>query len=520
VTQQQPFNIVVIGGGTAGWMSAAYLQKRLGRASRSAVTVTVVEAEDIDIIGVGEATIPGFVTMMRELDIPEWKLFAAADATFKNAIKFVEWGQPPAEGDATRRNYFYHPFDPPQVSDHHSAFTHWLALKEAGVAVEPLDVATSIGAALCEVNGSPKLFSSPPYEAPIPYAYHLDARKLGQLLRETAETRGVQRIVGTVTSADLEEDGSIGSVVLADGREIEGDLFVDCSGFRGLLIEGALGAPFESYNDRLLCDRAVACQVPFVEGDAAPRAFTTATAQAAGWTWEIDLSSRRGTGYVFSSKFASDDEAIATLLRHVNRPDLDLAPRVIPMKVGRRPTPWVKNCVAIGLSAGFLEPLESTGIHLIELGLRVLVDHLAIGQQPDPLRQQYNALMSETYEEIADFLMMHYIFNGRRGEPFWDHYRDHVALPPSLVRKLELWAHKVPTVTDLKARIRVFEGFSFFAILAGLQTLPPYGANVTPFIDLADSAKALDAIRSHRQLAERAVPAHAEMVQKIRATGG
>ena len=510
------FRIVVVGGGTAGWMSAAYLQKKLGESGRRQVSVTVVESDEIDVIGVGEATIPSIVAMMQDLEIPEWRLFAEADATFKNAIKFVGWSgdSPQSHG----RNYFYHPFDPPPVQDNVSAFVHWHALMEAGIDVDTLDFATSLGSALCEENRSPKMYSSGPYEAPIPYAYHIDARKLGAILRSVAQSRGVTRIIDTVVAADQEEDGAITSLHLKSGAEVEGDLFIDCSGFRSLLIEGVLESSFVSFEDRLICDRAVACQLPFQDEKANPRSYTTATAQKAGWTWDIDLSTRRGTGYVFSSKFASDEEALATLQDHVGRPEIDA--RIVPMKVGKRPQPWIKNCVAIGLSAGFLEPLESTGIHFVELGLRVLVDHIAVNDQQEPLRRQYNKLMNDLYDEAADFLVMHYIFNGRRGEPFWDYCRDQLVLPSSLVHKLQLWAHKIPTNTDLTSAVRIFDGFSYLAIMAGMRALPPYGANISPFLDLKKSAMLLDQIRDHRATAIRVAPPHQEMVQKIRATGG
>jgi tryptophan 7-halogenase len=508
--------IAVVGGGTAGWMSAAYLQKRLSQATRRSVSITVVESPEIDIIGVGEATIPSFVTMMTDLEVPEYRLFSEADATFKNAIKFVGWAG--SADPETGRNYFYHPFDPPPVFGGTSAFDHWMALKEAGVPVDSLDFATSLGSALCEGNRSPKVYSSGPYEAPIPFAYHIDARKLGALLRSIATERGVERIVDTVVSADLDEDGAIAALQLKGGGEVEADLFIDCTGFRGLLIDGVLGSEYESFGDRLLCDRAVTTQVPFSTDDHAPRCYTTSTAQAAGWTWEIDIHSRTGAGYVYSSRFISDDEAAATLRRQIGRKDAQI--RFVPFHVGRRPRPWVKNCVAVGLSAGFLEPLESTGIHFIELGLRVLVDHFAEHPRQEALRRQYNFLMNQVYEEAADFLTLHYVFNGRRGEPFWDHCREEMVLPPSLVRKLELWAYKVPTNTDLEAAIRVFDGFSYMAIMAGLRTLPPYGANRSPYLDLAESARVLDFMREQRGLALKAAPPHREMVQKIRSSAG
>ncbi len=509
-----PFRIVIVGGGTAGWLSAAYLQRTLTRGRRK-VEIAVVESEDIETIGVGEATIPSFVGMMRELDIPEFRLFSEADATFKNAIRFAGWARAPEDGTAAE--HFYHQFDQPPVVAGHSAMVHWLALRDAGLPVEPLHMATSIGSALCDANRSPLLFSSPQYEAPLPYAYHLDARKLGNLLRSTAISRGVEHIVGTVVSADQDDAGDIVALQLSQGRDIEGDLFVDCSGFRALLIEGVMGSTFESYNDRLLCDRAVATHVPRSR-DIAPRSYTTATAAAAGWIWEIDLNSRGGAGYVYSSRFTSDEEAEAVLRAHLGVDGL--APRVVPMRVGRRAYPWTGNCVAIGLSAGFLEPLESSGIHMIELGVRLLSDHLAAGPQPGTvLRSHYNKLIRNIYDHVADFLVMHYALNGRRGQAFWDHCRNDLPLPDSLASKLMLWSHKVPALPDIDSPIRVFESYSYFAIMAGLGTLPQLTGNLSSFIDLKTSAEALDMVRHFRDVAVRTSPPHAEMVQKLHSSG-
>jgi hypothetical protein len=190
------------------------------------------------------------------------------------------------------------------------------------------------------------------------------------------------------------------------------------------------------------------------------------------------------------------------------------------MRVGRRRSSWVNNCVALGLSAGFLEPLESTGIHFIDLGLTMLLDHLAEGDAIIPARAQYNALTRDVFDECADFLMMHYIFNGRRSQTFWDHYREQVVLPPSLIEKLQLWAYKMPSRSDLKAKVNVFDGFSYFAIMAGLNTLPPVGGSVSPFIDLKASGEFLNEIAKRRGLAARASPPHADMLQKLRAVAG
>lgn len=510
-------HFVIVGGGTAGWMSAAYLERRLSSPQGQPVRITLIESDDIPPIGVGEATIPSIVTMMRDLGVPEYRLFAEVDATFKNAIKFVGWNR--GDGRASDSE-FYHQFDVPPSAHGHSAIVHWMALRAAGIDVAPLSDATSIGSALCENNRAPKLFHSPPYEAPIPYAYHLDAAKLGQLLRSIAESRGVQRIAGHVQSADRDEDGNIVAVQLADGRDVEGDFFLDCTGFRGLLIEGVLGAKWDSFSDRLICDTAVTCQRPHAESSRILRPYTTCTAKDAGWVWEIDLQSRTGAGYVYSSRFTSDEQARERLIDHLGLDGDSHQTRKIEMRIGRRPETWVKNCLAVGLSGGFLEPLESTGIHLIELALRVFVDHVAMGTCEDIMRRHYNRLMRDAFDEVADFLIMHYNLNRRSGDAFWDFCREQLPMPSSLVEKLQLWSVKAPSISDLRSSINVFSGFSYSTILAGLGAIDGVAGNLSPFMDLKKSADVLDQILHDRSIAVQASPPHEEIIQKLRGTAG
>lgn len=514
----KPARIVIVGGGTAGWMTAAFLERKLSSPSGEPVSITLIESDEIPPIGVGEATIPSIVAMMRELEIAEYRLFSEADATFKNAIKFVGWNT--SAGSPGPADEFFHQFDPPPVLFGHDAVIHWMALRAAGIEMEPLWDATAIGSALCRDNRAPKLFQSQPYEAPIPYAYHIDAAKLGQVLRTTAESRGVIRVEGRVESADLDADGSIVAVQTSDGLDIEGDFFVDCSGFRAILIDKVLKTSFVSFADRLICDSAVTCQLPHVDGKPTLRPYTTCTAQDAGWTWEIDLQSRTGAGYVYSSQFTSDEQAREALVRQMGKRAEAATTRNISMRIGRRTNFWVKNCLGVGLSAGFLEPLESTGIHLIELGLRVFAEHFDLASGPSAARCKYNELMRNVFDETAEFLIMHYNLNGRRGEPFWDYCRERLVLPQTLVEKLQLWSVKAPSSTDLHSRINVFSGFSYATILNGLGITARSPGNLSPFIDLKKSAEALDNIRASRSLAVKASPPHEDMVQKLRAIGG
>ncbi len=505
--------IVIVGGGTAGWMSAAFFEKALGKATGRNISVTVVESDDVGIIGVGEATIPAIRKILQFIGVPEERLFTDADAAFKNAIRFVNWSAIPEPGKST---HFYHPFDPPLASGGFDALTHWLALKNAGEEVPSAWDAVSIGTMLCDHHRGPKLFSSEPYQAPLNYAYHVDTVKLGRLLRGIAMERGVERIIDHVVKVNRAENGDIASLDTRDGRSIEADLFIDCTGFAAALVEKSLGEPFIDYSDWLLCDRAVAGQAPYKAG-ATPRPYTVSTAKTAGWIWEIDLFHRTGTGYVYSSKFLDDDAAEKEFLEHIDSSVRDqVEPRRLKMRIGRRENLWINNCVAIGLSGGFIEPLESTGIHLIELGLLHLVDYMAEGHDAEPLKRQYNKIMREVYDEIANFILIHYIFNKREGLPFWDHYRNKIKLPETLVAQLEIWNLRLPTGTDLKSRVNIFEPYSYFAILAGMNALPKNGNNISPFVNLEDSKNLLRQIAQIRQEAIDALPLQSDYLKRLR----
>jgi tryptophan 7-halogenase len=503
-------SIIIVGGGTAGWLSAAYLQKALGK-----VEITVVESDDVGIIGVGEATIPSIRATMQVIDIPEWRFFKATDATFKNGIRFMDWLHSSEPGGA--RHEYFHPFEQGLVGEGHTGFAHYMALKAAGEDLPPMWDTIGVQSTLSRRLQSPKLMASPPYDGPVAYAYHLDAVKFGRLLREVGTERGVTRIVDHVTDVRLNEGGDIAAILTRDGRELSADFFIDCTGFRGLLIEQALKEPFRSYSDMLLCDRAVACQTPHPAAGRTLRPYTTSTAQSAGWTWEIDLIDRRGTGYVYSTRFISDEDAERELLAHLGVSREGLSPRVLDMRVGRRDRIWVGNCLAVGLSAGFIEPLESTGIYFIEMAAGLLVDYAPRGQNWEALRRKVNEIYREAYDQIAEFVLLHYILNRRDGLAFWDAYRNEVAIPQRLAELLELWRRKLPSKTDLEDRASVFGPPNWTSILVGMGYMPEAGGNLAPYMDLARSRAFLAGVAQMRETATKVSPPHDEILQKLRA---
>ncbi|MEK8053282.1 tryptophan halogenase family protein [Ideonella sp. DXS22W] len=504
-------SILIVGGGTAGWLAATYLQRTLCGDPAAPVSIRLVESPEVPTIGVGEATVPTLAATLHALGIPEPLLFARTEATLKNGVRFIGWRQ---GGDAAS-DRFDHPFDVPMMHEGYSSLVHWLNLTQRGLLRAPMGDCCSVQTALMEGLRSPKLMDSAGYLAPVPYGYHIDAGLLADLLRETAVARGVIHTPGTVSAVHTGPEG-ISGLILADGRPLQADLYVDCTGFAGLLIDRALGVPWLSYADHLLCDRAVACPVAHEDEAPALRPYTTATAEAAGWRWEIDLQSRRGTGYVYASAHCSDDEAVATLLRsHGSRTRL-ADPRLLRMRIGHRARVWEKNCLSLGLASGFIEPLESTGIYLIEHALMQFVDYLPGAGNNSRRQATYNRLIGDLYDELRDFIVMHYVLSQRRDTPFWREATDAARISPALADLLALWQEKVPQATDINRRMSLFSANNYFYILAGMHQLPLAGAAQGAHIAPDRSDAALRQVAAVRRAALMQSPTMADYARKQR----
>ncbi len=443
--------IVIVGGGTAGWMTAAMLSRLIAQQHR----VLLVESDEIGTVGVGEATIPQILLFNRALQLDENEFLAATGATFKLGIMFDGWTAP--------GHSYIHTFGKVGrklgvVPFHH----YWLRALAAGKADDLAEYSLNGVAAYAGKFGKGPAATA---LGPLAYAYHFDASLYAAYLRRYAEERGVERIEGKIT--DVRRDGESGfvrSVKLADGRSVEGDLFVDCSGFRGLLIEQVMEAGFEDWSHWLPCDRAMA--IPS-EDPGPPPPYTRAIAREAGWQWRIPLQHRTGNGYVYCSRFISDERAAETLLANLpGKPLRD--PRPLKFVAGRRKSAWVGNVVSIGLSSGFLEPLESTSIHLIQTGVARLIDHLP-GRRIEPgAIAAYNRASVFEYEHIRDFLVLHYWANGRVGEPFWDERRS-LDLPDTLAQKIDLFR--------ATGRVECFAGelfqeFGWLKVMIGQGIMP------------------------------------------------
>ena len=503
-------SIAILGGGTAGWMTAAYLERVFNRRDGQSVTIELVESEDIGIIGVGEATVPTLTRTLQVVGVSEPEFLVKANASFKNGIKFHDWCEP---GSA-----YYHPFEQPNLSDGFNITNHWTNIRNRGEAVPDFALAVALQPGISEAGKIAKLWASLPYQAPLPYAYHLDAVRFAGYLRDIATTRGVKRTVGTVVDIGMTEDGFLSELRTKEGQVIGADLFVDCSGFAGLLIEKTLKEPFQPYPD-LLCDRAVAFQLPFSDPTQQIRPHTTCTAQEGGWIWEIDLFDRMGTGYVYSSAFTSDEEAEETLCRHHGLDRATVSPRRLKMRVGKRANSWVKNCVAIGLSSGFIEPLESTGIYLIETAIKLLIDYIGYDRPAEMGVRHFNKLMRESYDEVRDFIVLHYVLSRRRDSEFWRTYTEEVKPSDRLSGYLALWRERIPSPPDIVSPLVLFGQSNYAYILAGMDQL----ARSTPLDGIIDPARSRGELERMRKLQAATAGLHVnhrEFLTKIRASFG
>ena len=447
--------VCVLGGGTAGWMTAAALVHKFARLP---ISVTVVESDEIGTVGVGEATLPHIREFNRALDIDEAAFMRATHATFKLGIEFCDWGR---IGDR-----YLHPFGDFGVSDGDVPFyQYWLRLLADGERPGPLgDYSVPVVAAAQGRFARPPAGVAEPPDA-FGYAYQFDSALYGRLLRQHAERSGARRVEGKVVDVELDpENGFVRSILTQRGERIEADLFIDCSGFRGILIEQTLNAGYYDWRQWLPCDRAIAVPCPS-RGELTP--FTRATAMEAGWRWRIPLQHRVGNGHVYCSSLLSDDEAADQLLRELEAPP-QAEPRQLFFTAGHRRRFWSRNVVAIGLSGGFLEPLESTSIHLIQEGITELLQ-LWPDKTFDPLdADEYNRRMALNFERVRDFLLLHYVATQRDDSEMWRHFGS-MSLPDSLQEKIDAWMTRGYL---LRYEFGVFLPPSWVAVMLG-QNLTP-----------------------------------------------
>lgn len=464
--------IVIVGGGTAGWMTAAPLVQRLGKQCE----IVLVESPDIGTIGVGEATLPTIRFYNKALGLDGVDFIKKTQASFKLGIEFKDWGH--------LGNRFFHGFGDfgPQI-ENRSPHMHWLRLKRE-VPNTPSYESWSVATVMARnLKFTPPAGDLPSAANAFSFGFHFDAGLYAAYLRDYAMQRGVTRIEALITQVELNpENGFVAAVTLSDGRRIDGDLFVDCSGFRGLLIEGAMKAGYDDWSDQLPCNSALAVPCAKVE-KLTP--YTTSTAKAAGWQWRIPLQHRTGNGHVYSNNFTTDDEAARVLLEGLDGKALD-EPRQLRFTTGRRRKSWVKNVVAIGLSAGFVEPLESTSISLIETATGMLIQYFPDSEFRPELSDEFNRKMAIRYESVRDFIILHYKLTNRTDTEFW-RYCANIKIPDSLHHQIELFRES--------GRVTIYDPFGFsepshISMLLGLGVVPK---RYDPFVDMID----IEQLRSH-----------------------
>lgn len=498
-------NVIIVGGGTSGWLSAAYLVKQFAELKQQAIKITLVESSSVATIGVGEATIPSIRETLKFLGVSEAEFIKATDATFKQSIEFIDWNV------SKENKSYHHNFSQPLHAEQFRYADYWAA--NADKINKPYAYASTIQGLVADNSLSPKFKDSKDYEGPLNYAYHFDAGKFAEFLKSYSLGLGVQHIVGHVDKIAKDSRGNIASLTLADGQRLLGDLFIDCSGFRAMLIEKELSTEFLPLKDTLFVDSAVTVLRPHKDPNKLPSA-TYSTAKDSGWIWDIGLQNRRGTGYVFSSKYCSEAEAEQTLAAYHGMCPSELSFRHLKMRTGYRKQQWTNNCVAIGLSAGFLEPLESTGIYLVEIGLKTLASLFPYSGDMKANADQYNRLMTAQFTGAIDFIKLHYVLSDRNDSQFWKDNRDTKSIPDTLVSFLDRSKNKVPTEFDMPVGPQCFSIFSYYSVMFGMESLP---AAVLPNAHyLHSKAPNLhQEVESIWEQAKKQLPTHKEIIEHI-----
>ncbi|TQV88929.1 tryptophan halogenase family protein [Aliikangiella coralliicola] len=505
--------VLVVGGGTAGWLSAAILARSFNSHLPGAVKVTLVESPDIPILGVGEGTWPTIRATLKKIGVDESEFMKECDATFKQGSEFVNWM---ATDDYTTHRYFH-----PLSAVFHSAYDfslapYWLSGSANDL---PYDIAVASQTAICKMGLAPKKITTPAYEAIQNYSYHLNANKFAAFLtRHCVEKLGVEHLVANVTDVELDEAGFI-RAVNTDNHTIESisaDFFVDCTGGRSILLGGALGVPWKKIDDVIFNDTALAMQVPYQTSDAPIATHTIATAHDAGWTWDIGLSNRRGVGYVYSSQHTTDEKAEETLRRYVGESADQLEARKIKLNLGYRTQFWKSNCLALGMSAAFIEPLEASAIFLIDAGATMLAAQFPRTKNEIAfVEKQYNKTFSLRWNKTLDFIKLHYCITNRRDTEFWvDNCREET-IPDSLKEKLSFWKKHPPGKYEFDNAFEPFVLDSYLFVLYGMNFETDIKSIKAVYDRHAEARKRFEEVTKLTQFLSRELPKQRELVEKV-----
>ncbi|WOH39287.1 tryptophan halogenase family protein [Thalassotalea fonticola] len=508
-------HIVIVGGGSAGWIAAGTLAAAHHANKSGGIKVTLIESPDVNTIGVGEGTWPTMRNTLRNMGVSETDFMRECDASFKQGAKFAKWVTG-ADDD-----FYYHPLVLPQGYFEVDLFKPWKTSKSSS----SFSNAVCYQEQLCEHDLAPKLISTPEYAAVANYSYHLDAGKFAEFLKNhCTKNLGVTHILDHVSKINSADNGDIASVSSVSHGDISGDLFIDCTGFSSLLIGKHYNVPKVCKKDILFIDTALAVQIPYGSDDSPIASHTISTAQEAGWIWDIGLPTRRGVGHVYSSKHTSQERS-EQLLREYLAQSIgdkanDLSFRKIDINPGVREKFWVNNCVAVGMSAGFLEPLEASALVMIELACASISEQLPANRETmDIVAKSYNDKFQYNWDRVIDFLKLHYTASKRDDTAFWRDNRDPATIPESLQELMALWQHRSPSEYDFQRKREMFSAASYQYVLYGMD----YN-NAAPdgFISDDVQIKAQRMFAENEKLTKRyveALPTNRELINKVRQFG-
>jgi len=508
---EQISEITIVGGGTAGWLTAAFLIRYMNlRSEETPTKITLIESPNIPTIGVGEATVPTMVSLLSSLGISEKEFFKRCNTTFKLGVRFSNWHHD-ENGQGTS---FYHPFETvfTQLAGQNPAY-HFHKYGGAP-GRKRMDEAFSVCVSAIRNKLAPKGFEHGDYEKHLNYAYHLDAGRFAEFLREISIERGVNHVLDDVEEIEQDERGFITALNLQRQGRRPVELVIDCTGFKSVILNKTLKVPFEDYSKYLLNNRALAVQVPHRDVENI-EPCTTSTALGAGWSWRVPLYNRIGTGYVFSTHFRTDDEAMDEFLEHLGEDGKGAEPRAIPVNIGRMERAWEKNCIAIGLSAGFIEPLESTAIYMIDNFVKLLLLNFPDKDFAPSLAKRFNDTTEEMMVDIRDFIILHYCVNNRKDSEYWRVAREEMEIPDSLKTRLEEFRHTLPLTTDFDSTF-LFNNVSYSLMLSAKGYFDGINYPTDRFIARSDwDARARDFDRYEQQLLSK-LPNHYQLLRRFR----
>lgn len=509
-------HVVIVGGGSAGWLTAGVIAAEHNANSATGIKLTLIESPDVKTIGVGEGTWPTMRDTLRNIGVSETHFVRECDASFKQGSKFVEW----VTGDDG--DYYYHPFALPTGFTKTNLVAEWQR-RHANV---PFADLVSFQPHLCEQGKAPKQYTTPEFAAVANYAYHLDAGKFGQYLQKhCTENLGVTHVLDHVRGINSAPNGDIVSLQTDKHGNLEGDLFVDCTGFAALLIGQHYDIPFVSKKDVLFNDTALAVQMPYPDDDSPIASHTISTAQSAGWIWDIGLPTRRGIGHVYSSSHTSDEAAelalreYAALTANCDADEVG-SPRKISIKPGHREKFWHRNCVAIGISAGFIEPLEASALALIELSAAMVRDELpATREVMDIVAARFNERFLYRWDRVIDFLKLHYVLSRRTDSDFWNDNRLTETIPERLQELMKVWRYQPPSRNDLFQIEEVFPSASYQYVLYGMGFQPEKRATGRASDDASGADRLFRESANQTRKMLGALPSNRELIDQVKLHG-